>query len=150
MKITIKSFNELTAEEIYEIAKIRSEVFVVEQNCVYLDLDGKDFDSYHLYIKNKDNIVAYCRVIKKGLSYDTISIGRVLTAVNERGKGYARELLEEAIRFIFEELKEESITIGAQNYLRDFYTSLGFRAISEVYDEDGIPHVDMNLKILFT
>lgn len=148
MKIIRKKFTELTAREIYEIAKIRSEVFVVEQKCVYLDLDGKDFESYHLYMKNGEEIAAYCRIIKKGISYDTVSIGRVLTVEEQRGKGYAKKLLEEAIRFIFEDLKEESITIGAQNYLRNFYTSLGFRAISEVYDEDGIPHIDMKLEIL--
>jgi ElaA protein len=149
MKTITKRFEELTSREIYEIGKIRSEVFVVEQKCIYLDLDGKDFNSRHLYFydETSNEIVCYCRILDRGISYSTASIGRVLTNPKYRRKGYAREMLKIAIEIVREEMKESEITIGAQNYLKEFYSSLGFKTISDVYDEDGIPHIDMNLKV---
>lgn len=149
MKIILKKFEELNVKEFYEIAKLRSEVFVVEQTCPYLDLDGKDYECLHLYFLDEENgeIICYCRIIPKGLSYSTISIGRVLTNKKYRGNSYARTMMEKAIEIVKEKLKEKEITLGGQNYLRDFYSSLGFVPISEVYDEDGIPHVDMRLEI---
>lgn len=149
MKIILKSFDELTGKEIYEIGKLRSEVFVVEQNCPYLDLDGKDYECMHLYFYNEENreIVCYCRIIPRGLSYPTASIGRVLTNKKYRGNGYAREMLKKAIQVVKEGFGEDEITLGGQSYLKEFYFSLGFVAISDEYEEDGIPHIDMNLKI---
>lgn len=148
MEIVVKKFEELSGKEVYEIGKLRSEIFVIEQKCLYLDLDGKDYQSIHLYIKdeNSEEIICYCRVLKKGVSYDSCSIGRVLTNPKHRGKNYARVLVSKAIEIVRDELKDKEITIGAQNYLRKFYESLGFKPISDVYDEDGIPHIDMNLK----
>ena len=149
MKVIIKKFEELSGKEIYEIGKLRSEVFVIEQKCLYLDLDGKDEKSIHIYFLDESSyeIICYCRVLRKGVSYKTSSIGRVVTNPKYRGQGYARKLLLEAIGVVRDKFKENEITIGAQNYLRAFYESLGFKAISDIYDEDGIPHIDMNLKI---
>ncbi len=151
MKIVLKNFEELDGKEVYEISKLRSEVFVVEQNCPYLDLDGKDYQCLHLYFyddeQKEKEIVCYCRIIPKGLSYSTASIGRVLTNKKYRRKNYARKMMEEAIKIVQKNLGESVITLGGQNYLREFYSSLGFIAISDVYDEDGIPHVDMRLEI---
>lgn len=143
MNLEIKKFNELTVEELYDILKVRSEVFVVEQNCVYNDQDGKDIDSIHIMIKEGNKIMAYLRVIKPGVSYDNASIGRVLVTSEARKKGLARKIVCAGIDYIINSWNEDKITIGAQNYLRDFYESLGFEAVSEVYSEDGIPHVDM-------
>lgn len=150
MKFNIKKFNELTSMEIYEIGKIRQEVFVVEQNCPYLDFDEKDFNSYHIFLKDEktNKMFCYSRVLAPGLSYDTASIGRVLVLKEYRKRGYARKLLLESIKVVKEFFKKNEITIGAQYYLKDFYSSLGFKEISDVYDEDGIPHIDMYLKIL--
>ncbi len=149
MKVIIKKFEELNGKEVYEIGRLRSEVFVVEQKCLYLDLDGKDESSMHIYFldETSEDIMCYCRVLRRGVSYETSSIGRVVTNPKYRGKGYARKLLLEAIDIVKNDFKDDGITIGAQSYLKEFYGSLGFKAISDVYDEDGIPHIDMNLKV---
>lgn len=143
MNLEIKKFNELTVEELYEILRVRSEVFVVEQNCVYNDEDGKDIESIHIMIVEDTKIMAYLRVIKPGISYDDASIGRVLVTSEARKKGLARKIVCAGIDYIIGNWSEDKITIGAQNYLRNFYESLGFEAVSEVYLEDGIPHLDM-------
>lgn len=149
MDFKIKKFDELTPMEVYEIGKIRQEVFVVEQNCPYLDFDEKDFNSYHIFARDEktDKMFCYSRVLAPGLSYDTASIGRVMVLQKYRKYGYARELVIKSIETVKEVFKKDEITIGAQNYLKDFYSSLGFKAISDVYDEDGIPHIDMYLKL---
>ena len=148
MNWNLKKFNELNTEELYKILGLRSEVFVVEQDCVYLDCDNKDFKSYHLFLKDNDEIVAYLRVLEKGVSYDEISIGRVLVKESYRGKGISREMMIKAIDFIESDLKEDTIKIQAQAYLVDFYSSLGFKAVSKEYLEDNIPHIDMIYKKL--
>lgn len=142
----IKTFDQLTGEEVYKLLKLRSEVFVVEQNCVYLDPDGKDQQSYHLYLEDEGEIVACTRLLNKGVAYKQASIGRVIVKKDYRGKGLSRELLLKAISFIEETMKETEIKIQAQAYLFDFYGSFGFKAISEKYLEDGIPHIDMLYK----
>lgn len=142
-----KSFSELSIEELYEILKLRSEVFVVEQNCVYNDIDDKDIKSFHIMLKENNEIVAYLRVLQPGLSYNEASLGRVLVKKNNRGKGYAKKLVSEGINCAIKNLKTNKITIGAQEYLKSFYEEFGFKAISEVYLEDGIPHLDMTLFI---
>jgi len=143
MKTIIKTFDELTINELYQLLSLRSEIFVVEQNCVYNDLDGKDDKSYHVMIMEGEQIVAYERIVKAGFSYKETSLGRVVVAKEFRGKGIARTLLLAGIDFIKNELKEDMIRISAQTYLLDFYSSLGFKATSEEYLEDGIPHVEM-------
>lgn len=138
MKIEIKNFNELTNTEIYNILKIRAEVFVVEQNCVYNDIDDKDVKAIHMFIKEGSNIVAYLRVLKK--CDEKISFGRVLVERNSRKKGYAIELISKALNLINEKWPEKNIIIEAQSYLKKFYESFGFEAIKSEHIEDGIPH----------
>lgn len=143
MALTIKKFEELSVEQLYEILRIRSEVFVVEQKCIYQDLDLKDKKSYHIFKEENGEIISYIRVIPKGISYDQMSIGRVLVREEYRGKGLAREILLEGINFIKNTLKENEIKISAQSYLIDFYKSIGFIQKSQPYLEDNIPHVKM-------
>lgn len=146
MNWQIKSFNELNNTELYKILKARSEVFVVEQTCPFLDIDGKDFDCYHIFLEDKGVIFAYARILPRGIAYKEASIGRVLANINHRDKAYGRELMTRAIEFILDELKETEIKIQAQSYLCKFYGSLGFEPISEEYLEDDIPHTDMLLR----
>lgn len=146
MNWTIKTFGELTTEELYEILKLRAEVFVVEQDCVYQDLDEKDKKAYHLFTQSDGEVVAYLRILQKGVSYPEVAIGRVVTKITHRRKGLAREMMQKAIGYIEHELHESAIRISAQKYLLEFYKSLGFEVISEVYLEDGIEHVEMLYK----
>ncbi len=139
----IKKFDELKAKNIYDILALRNEVFVVEQECAYLDCDYKDLNAYHLFLEQNNKIVAYLRILEKGISYDEISIGRVAINKDFRGKGLSREMMLKAIEFIENNLKETSIKIQAQSYLIKFYSSLGFKPTSEEYLEDNIPHIDM-------
>lgn len=139
----IKKFDELKAKDIYNILALRNEVFVVEQDCIYQDCDYKDFNSYHLFLEQNSKIVAYLRILEKGVSYDEISIGRVAIKKDFRGKGLSREMMLKAIAFIANDLKETTIKIQAQSYLINFYSSLGFKPVSNEYLEDNIPHIDM-------
>jgi ElaA protein len=139
----LKRYEELDCNEIYEILKKRNEVFIVEQQCAYQDCDGKDKNSYHLYLEDNGEIIAYLRILEKGISYDEVSIGRVLVSQNHRGKGISREMMLKAINFIEQDLLETKIKISAQAYLVNFYSSLGFKKTSSEYLEDNIPHIDM-------
>jgi len=141
----IKTFNELTNVELYTILQERTAVFVVEQNCPYLEVDGKDIDSYHLFAEKAGEISVYARLLPAGISYAEASIGRVLVKKDYRGQGHALDLLNKAITFIRDELKEPAIKIQAQSHLEKFYASFGFKSISSEYLEDGIPHIDMLL-----
>ena len=143
MNYKIKKFNELTTKELYEILKVRAEVFVVEQNCVYQDLDSKDEVSYHLFLEDNSEIIAYLRILPKGISYPETSIGRVLTKASYRKKGLSKEMVQKAIDFIIDILEEKEIKISAQAYLQKFYKSFGFKPISGIYLEDGIEHIEM-------
>ncbi|WP_042355982.1 GNAT family N-acetyltransferase [Bacillus rubiinfantis] len=147
MSWKLKRFEELTNTELYNLLKERTAVFVVEQNCPYLEVDGKDPVSYHLFKEENGEIIAYLRIIPAGVSYQEISIGRVLVKKEYRGRGLARELFQKGLDFIQNELKEATVKIQAQDYLRKFYSSFGFEAISETYLEDNIPHIDMLLQI---
>ena len=144
----IKTFDELTAKELYDILKQRCEVFVVEQNCPYPDIDGADMKARQLFAYAGDGtLAASMRLLPAGVTYDAFAMGRVVVANNFRGRGIAREMMERAIDFARNELGVTLIKIGAQEYLLSFYRSLGFKPVSEVYLEDGIPHVDMELKL---
>lgn len=146
MNWELKKFEDLKTEDIYKILKVRNEVFIVEQLCPYQDCDGKDENAYHLYLEDKGKIIAYLRILKKGVSYDQISIGRVLVHKDYRGKGIARKLMLKALNFIDVNLNEREVKIQAQSYLVNFYGSLGFKKTSEEYLEDDIPHIDMLYK----
>ncbi|KMT23163.1 GNAT family N-acetyltransferase [Clostridium cylindrosporum] len=145
MKFEIKHFSDLTSSEVYSIARVRANVFILEQNILdEEDLDGIDLDAYHVFLKDED-IIAYCRILKPGAAYKDASIGRVLVAKEHRKKGIAEKMMIEAVKFIFEEMNENSITISAQEYVSRLYESIGFVKIGEVYDEVGIPHIKMTL-----
>lgn len=146
MNFQIKKFKELKLDEMYEIIRIRNEVFVIEQNCIYQDCDEKDQRAYHLYGIENGKIAGYLRILEKGVSYNEISIGRVLVDKKYRGNGLAREILLKAIDFIEKHLNEKEIKISAQEYLVNFYESLGFVIVSDMYLEDGIPHIEMVYK----
>ena len=139
----IKPFEALSAAELYDILRLRSEVFVVEQNCVYLDIDGKDKLGLHLFGEFEGKIVGYSRLFKPGISFDNASIGRVVVDANYRDKNWGHELMQEAIIGIESHFGESRITIGAQLYLKKFYESHGFIQTSEMYLEDDIPHIEM-------
>lgn len=146
MSWKLKKFDELTSIELYNLLKERTLVFVVEQNCPYLEVDGKDPFSYHLFKEENGEIIAYLRIVPAGIIYQEISIGRVFVKKEYRGQGMAEELLKKGLDFIQNELKETIVKIQAQDYLRKFYSYFGFQAISEAYLEDNIPHVDMLLQ----
>lgn len=144
----IKNFEELTRTELYKILAVRSEVFVVEQECAYQDIDGKDQKSLHLWLEDSaGEVQAYCRILSSGLSYPEASIGRVLVKESQRGKGTARKMLEQALDFLANAWREPSVRIEAQYYLRQFYASFGFIEDSEPFLEDGIKHVEMILDL---
>ena len=140
-----KSFIELTNEELYKILQLRMEVFVVEQNSVYQDCDDKDQQSYHYMGYQRDKLVAYTRLIPPGIAYAGSSIGRVVTSPLVRGNKIGRELMKRSIDKTIELFGKVSITIGAQLYLKNFYESLGFIETSDIYLEDGIEHIKMQL-----
>ena len=141
---TCRKFEELTTTELYCILNLRSQVFVVEQNCVYLDTDGKDASSYHFCGWLHNQLIAYCRLLPPGIAYTQIaSIGRVVTHPAHRKDGYGKIMMAKAIEKTYEIFNVSNIKIGAQQYLIEFYSNLGFRVTSESYMEDGIPHVEM-------
>ena len=137
----IKWFNELTTDELYELLKIRSEVFVVEQNCVYQDMDGDDQKSVHLWLTVAEKVVALARVCPAGTHMDEISIGRVITT--ERSKGYGKQVMIHAIDTAIEYFGATRIDIEAQEYARGFYEGVGFKQSSNTFMLDGIPHIKM-------
>ena len=148
LKYFCHPFHELSLEQLYEIMALRQEVFVVEQDCPYLDADGKDYESWHLYGKDDaGKIVAYTRLVPKEVSYaDYASIGRVVTAESIRRKGAGKELMQVSIDWCSKLFPNAKVKISAQCYLERFYSDLGFEKTGEYYDEDGIPHMGMVLK----
>ncbi|MFP8644377.1 GNAT family N-acetyltransferase [Priestia aryabhattai] len=143
MSWCIKSFQELTNDELYEILQLRTSIFVVEQKCAYLEVDGKDKFAYHLFKKENKKIIAYLRVLPKGISYKEASLGRIIVKQAQRGTDLGRELVARGIDFLENELHEKTIKIQAQSRLQKFYESFGFKPISDIYADEGLPHVDM-------
>lgn len=142
-KTIIKKFNELTTIELYDLLRLRSEVFVVEQDCVYQDLDNKDQKAIHLFFSKGENVVAYTRLFKPGDYFNEASIGRVVVQENYRKDGFGHELMKESILAIKDLFNTSSITISAQLYLKNFYEVHGFIQDGDDYLEDGIPHIKM-------
>lgn len=145
-----KPFAELTLSELYDVLKLRTEVFIIEQNCIYQDCDGKDEASWHLMGMVNGTLCAYARLLPPGLSYDTPSIGRVVTSPQYRNKGKGKELIEVAIKKIFDLFGHPAITISAQVYLEQFYTSFNFQSTGPIYLEDNIEHIKMKRSIIPT
>jgi ElaA protein len=143
IKWTLKPFESLTPVELYAILRLRSEVFVVEQNCIFLDMDNKDQFSFHVMGWLNNELIACTRLIAPGKVYEQMSIGRVVTSPAYRKLGAGRLLMKESIKKCYELFGEGSIKIGAQLYLKKFYESLGFIQTGDVYDEDGIDHIEM-------
>jgi len=139
----LKKFSDLTPYELYEVLKLRSEVFVVEQNCIFLDMDNIDQQCDHLSGYENEKLIGYCRLIPPGIVYNEASIGRVVTSPSIRKTGIGKELMQQAIRAAYSLFGNTSIKIGAQLYLKRFYSSFGFEQISNVYLEDGIKHIYM-------
>ena len=141
--IVTKIFPELDKEELYQILRLRSEVFVVEQDCVYQDIDNKDQIAIHLFYMEEEEIIGYTRIFKKGDYYENPSIGRVVVSKNKRGKDLGKEIMLESMKYIKNNIKGEKIELSAQVYLDNFYKDLGFYSKGEEYLEDGIPHQRM-------
>ncbi|MGV8945843.1 MAG: GNAT family N-acetyltransferase [Lutibacter sp.] len=143
LHVLIKSFEELSTKELYAILQLRAEVFVVEQNCVYQDIDGKDKKALHVIGFKNDKIIAYTRIFNAGDYFEKASIGRVVVAKNKRKYGYGHVIFEHSVEAVKEYFKETSIKISAQLYLKNFYESHEFFQVGDGYLEDDIPHIAM-------
>lgn len=144
MNLNVKYFEELTTKELYEILKSRAEIFVVEQDCIYQDLDGIDYRSLHVFYEEDGSVIAYLRAYEKEDEPEVVQVGRVLTL--EHGKGLGAKILKEGIEIIQKKMRPQSIYIEAQCYAIGFYEREGFQVCSESFLEDGIPHVQMRLE----
>jgi ElaA protein len=142
---TCKKFEALTPDDLYTILRLRSEVFVVEQNCVFLDMDNKDQHCDHLMCWEDNKLVAYARIVPAGISYGESSIGRIVSSPSARGQGLGKDLLTQSIETLYRLHGKRVIRIGAQLYLKKFYESFGFEQAGEIYLEDGIEHIEMLL-----
>lgn len=145
MRLTVKHFDELTLAELYEILRLRSAVFVVEQDCAYQDIDNKDQVAVHAWLSDEDGIAAYLRVMDRGVYDEEVAIGRVISL--RRRQGLASRLLREGIRIAREEFHASVISVEAQVYARSLYEKAGFRQASEEFMADGIPHIRMLLNL---
>lgn len=138
-----KTFDELTKKELYNLLALRSEVFVVEQHCFYLDPDGKDLSAVHLLGMEEDKLVAYMRLFLPGNDHDPIIFGRVLTSSAVRSKGYGKRLIQAMLDYCSNHFKSYDIHCSAQHYLQSFYESFGFKMVGDIYDDAGIAHIKM-------
>lgn len=145
MELIRKTFDQLSIDELYGILRLRSEVFVVEQDCVYQDLDGKDKMSWHYFAMDNGEPAAYLRILPKGLRFPEASIGRVVLKKEYRRTGLSSKIMQAALDFAKHGLKEDTLRISAQAHLQKFYGKFGFQTVSGEYLEDGIPHVEMLL-----
>ncbi len=139
----VKRFDDLSINELHDILKVRIDVFVVEQNCPYPEIDGYDSKAIHLWAEKEDEIIAYCRIFEPGIKYPESSIGRVLTHQNYRKLNLGKSLMRFAINTIEARFHQNSIRISAQDYLLNFYQNLGFVPTGKSYLEDDIPHSEM-------
>lgn len=147
MEIEVKKFSELSLEELYDVLRVRAEVFVEEQNCPYQDLDGKDQKALHILGKENNQLVAYARCFAPGDYFKEAAFGRVLVLDNYRKLGYGHRITNASIQAIKDNFKTKEIRISAQLYLVTFYESHGFNTIGDRYLEVGIPHISMLLNL---
>jgi len=145
MELIVKTYEELTRDELYEILMLRVQVFVVEQSCPYPEVDGRDQKSLHVYLRDEEGIQAYLRVLEKGVAFDEVAIGRVIAA--KRRQGLGTRILREGIKVARERLGAECIVLEAQTYCRSLYEKQGFRQTSEEFLDEGIPHIQMQLDL---
>ena len=139
----IKKFDALSLHELYAILQLRNEVFAIEQNCVYPDLDNKDQPAEHIMGWKNKKLIAYARIIPPGIAYPEPSIGRIVTATSVRGEGIGKLLMDRSIEYIYNIYGKTPVKISAQVYLKNFYLKLGFLPAGEIYPEDGIEHIEM-------
>ena len=139
----IKTFDEFTVPELYAVLKARIDVFVIEQNCPYPDLDNYDQKAVHIWAEENGDVLAYCRIFDKGIKYDETSIGRVLTTEKARGKSLGKQLIQYAVETIENRFHTAEVRISAQDYLLRFYSGFGFEDTGKKYLEDDIPHTEM-------
>ena len=145
MQLLVKHFTELSVAELYASLRARQDVFVVEQNCPFPEIDGKDLDAYHLWFEENGEILAYARVLDRGVSFETPAVGRVISI--RRREGLGSRILSEGIRIAREKYSAEAIMLEAQVYARKLYEKQGFVQVSEEFLEDGIPHIIMRLEL---
>ena len=138
-----KEFNELSLDDLYAILNLRQKVFVLEQDCPYIDADYSDQDAFHLLGYKDNDLIAYLRAFKPGIKYEGSSLGRIVTEINSRGLGVGKKIIKEGVKFLKKEYPNNEIIISAQHRLEDFYIDLGFTSRGEVYLEDDIDHIQM-------
>lgn len=143
MNFKIKSFNELTKFELYEILKLRASVFIVEQGSIYNDLDGLDYNCYHAFVESENSIIAYLRIFDRGVNFEEVSFGRVVTSTQRRNEGLGKFIVEKSIDFVHDVMKENIIRIKAQSYATPFYEKIGFVKEGNEYIKDKLPHFNM-------
>ena len=141
-----RNFNSISKDELYDVLSLRQRVFIIEQDCFYEDLDYSDQDANHLLLYKDNKLIAYSRVFPPGIKYDAASIGRIVTDLDYRGKGYGKIITQESIQFLKNNFPESDISISAQYRLVDFYENLGFEREGNIYLEDDIDHIKMTLK----
>ncbi len=141
------SFDSISKEQLYDVLSLRQRVFIIEQDCFYEDLDYSDQDANHLLLYRDNKLIGYSRVFSPGIKYDAASIGRIVTDLDYRGKGYGRSITQESIKFLKNNYPESDISISAQYRLVDFYENIGFEREGSVYLEDDIDHIKMTLKV---
>ena len=140
--IFYRNFDDFAAVHLYEVLKLRQEVFVIEQDCIYRDLDDYDQNASHLLLMNDDRLIGYLRILPPGLKFEEVSIGRIVTPLDLRGTGTGKQLISKGLDIVFED-GAENVRIEAQHHLENYYRKFGFRTVSEPYDMDGIPHIEM-------
>lgn len=145
MDLYIKSFSDLTGDDVYDILKARHDVFIVEQNCPCEEIDGRDRGAYHVFYRDNGVLIAYLRVLDRGVIFDDVAIGRVLCL--DRRKGIGSSLMREGIKVAREKFGADKIVIEAQTYVRSMYDKLGFVQTSDEFLDHGIPHIKMELEI---
>lgn len=145
--ITVKNFTELTNSELYQLLKLRQDIFVLEQTCLYPDIDGRDPDALHVLFEENSHLAAYCRLLEVPKHNHFIRLGRIIVDPKYRGKQLGKQLIMQVIEYIKKNLNKTLITISAQTPLINFYQECGFKVVSAPYDEDGIEHIDMHLAL---
>jgi ElaA protein len=145
MDFQVKTFNQLSAEQVYQILRLRSEVFVVEQECAYQDIDDKDQKALHIFAENESKIIAYARAFDVGIYHEKASLGRFIIKETHRGKNLGHKLVEASLQAVYQNYGKQKIHISAQQHLTKFYEKHGFKTVGEGYLEDGIPHIGMEV-----
>lgn len=143
LKLEIKSFSALGLQELYDLLKLRQDVFIIEQESIYTDLDELDQQSQHVLLKDGQQLLGVARIVPKGVKYDVVSVGRIATAASHRGQGLGKKIINAALEYCDNKIKTKTVKISAQLHLEVYYQGFGFETISEPYDDGGVLHIDM-------